>query len=214
MRCSFNVTNSEIRKHSGFRGRMNRINLLNNEDPIQRFYEDERTENKDDITSIDYSLFLDLIRQNPKRRFERRAYMRFHVKKDAFALIRPAHVKPIRIQGKSMSEIACSVFKTKPVRVGKINNISMGGLACHYIESKGRSKELFEMDILLVGCGFYLSNVQFKPISDLEIDDVIPLDTIKTRQLRAQFHTLTKYHKSQLDDFIRNHTTAEVYEVL
>ena len=70
------------------------------------------------------------------------------------------------------------------------------------------------MDILLVGCGFHLSKVPFKPISDLEIDDVIPLDTIKTRQLRAQFHTLTEYHKSQLDDFIRNHTPGEVYKAL
>ena len=36
----------------------------------------------------------------------------------------------------------------------------------------------------------------------------------KAKQLSAQFHTMTEYHKSQLNDVIRNHTTFQKDEIL
>jgi hypothetical protein len=109
-----------------------------------------------------------------------------------------------------MSEIACAVFRSKRTWVGQINNISLGGLACHYIKRNDPYSDRLEMDILLAGSGFYLKNLAFKPMVDIEIDDVTPFDTIETRKLRVQFHSLTEDQKSQLDDFIRNHTTHEL----
>jgi len=189
---------------------MNRTSFLINVEPILKLYGDGRTANSDGITNIEQALLEYLIDQPPKKSVERRAYRRFHVEKAAFALIRPPHIKPIHIQGKSMSEIACAVFRSKLTWVGQISNISMGGLACHYIKRNDPYNDILEMDILLAGSGFYLRNLAFKPIADFEIDDVIPFDTIETRQLRVQFNSLTEYHKSQLDDFIRNHTTREL----
>lgn len=186
---------------------MNRASFLINAESILKLYGDARAE---DATNFEQALLEYLIDQPPKRRVERRAHRRYPVKPDAIALIRPPHIKPIHIQGKSMSEIACAVFRSKPTWVGHINNISLGGLACHYIKKNDPSNDILEMDILLAGSGFYLQNLAFKPIADVAIDDVIPFDTIETRQLRVQFHSLTEVHKSQLDDFIRNHTTCEL----
>lgn len=189
---------------------MNRTSFLINVEPILKLYGDGRTENSDSVTNIEQALLEYLVDQHPKKSVERRTYQRFQVKKDAFALIRPPHIKPIHIQGKSMSEIACAVFRSKFIWVGHINNISLGGLACHYIKKNDPFNDILEMDLLLAGSGFYLKNLAFEPIADFEIDDVIPFDTIETRQLRVQFHLLTEYQKSQLDDFIRDHTTREL----
>ena len=186
---------------------MYRTSFFNNDGPIRSFYGNGQTANRDDVTKIDQALLEGLIDQHLKVGVERRANRRFQAKKDAFALIRPPHIKPIQIQGKSMSEIACAVFRSKLIWVGQINNISLGGLACHYIKRNTPYNDILEIDILLAGSGFYLRNLSFKPIADVEIDDGIPLDTIETRQLRVQFHSLSGYHRSQLDDFIRNHTT-------
>jgi len=193
---------------------MNSVDFFNNDKPILNYYGDLQAENIGDINNIEPALLHKFIDQNSEEKVEQRAHQRFKVTKEAFALIRPACLEPIRIQGKSMSEIACAVFRSKITWVGKINNISPGGLTCHYIKSKEQYNQILEMDILLAGSGFYLKNVLFKIVADVEIDDVMSADIIKTRQLQVQFHSLTAYQKSQLEDFIRNHATCEVHQLL
>ena len=104
-----------------------------------------------------------------------------------------------------MGEIACDVFRSKPIKLGRINNISMDGLVFCYIESQMKSNESSVLDILLADCGFYLGNLLFKTISDIELSEGLPIDSVKTRQLRVQFKKITPEQKIQLDYFIRNH---------
>jgi hypothetical protein len=106
-----------------------------------------------------------------------------------------------------MGEIACDVFKSKPIKLGRINSISMGGLVFRYIGSQAQSDEPQVLDILSADCGFYLGNVSFKTMSDIEIAEDVPTNSVKMRQLRVQFKKLTPNQKIQLDNFIRNHSS-------
>ncbi len=97
------------------------------------------------------------------------------------------------------------MFRSKPIKLGRINNISMGGLVFRYIESQAQSNESSVLDILFADCGFYLGNVSFKTISDIELSEDVPIDSVKMKQLRVQFKKITPNQKIQLDYFIRNH---------
>jgi hypothetical protein len=81
----------------------------------------------------------------------------------------------------------------------------MGGLVFRYIESQAQSNESSVLDILFVDYGFYLGNVSFKTISDIELSEDVPIDSVKMKQLRVQFKKITPKQKIQLDYFIRNH---------
>ena len=81
----------------------------------------------------------------------------------------------------------------------------MGGLLFRYVDSKLQSNESPVLDILLADCGFYLEGVFFKNISDTEIAEDYPIDTIKMKQLRMQFRKLTANQKLKLEYLIQNH---------
>ena len=89
---------------------------------------------------IDDSLVLDLDDSDEEKRIEYRYHKRFQLNKDAFALIRSIPAGPLKIHGKSMGCIACAVFNAKPAKLGKIDNISMGGLMFHHADSKDTIK--------------------------------------------------------------------------
>jgi hypothetical protein len=122
-------------------------------------------------------------------------------------LIRPISAAPLKISGKSMGCITCSVFKAKPVKLGKIDNISMGGLMFHHADTKEQLSQSLILDILLVDCGFYLANISFKTITDVVIPDEVFSDAIEIRQVRLQFQKLTAIQQARLKDFIMNHRT-------
>jgi len=161
-----------------------------------------------DPSVIDGSLTLDLYDSDGKERREYRHHKRFQLDKDAFALIRSISVGPLKISGKSMGCIACAVFNAKPVKLGKIDSISMGGLMFHHADSKEQLSQAVVLDILLADCGFYLANMPFKTITDVVIPGDIPGDAIKIRQVRLQFQKLNAIQQASLQDFIRNHGTA------
>ena len=127
--------------------------------------------------------------------------------KDAFALIRPIRVGPLNIHGKSMGCIACAVFNAEPAKLGKIDNISMGGLMFHHVVGKAQLGQAFVLDILLADCGFYLANIPFETISDAVVPDDIPGDVIKMRRVRLSFQRLNDIQQPKLKDFILNHGT-------
>ena len=125
-----------------------------------------------------------------KKRIEYRYHKRFRLNENAFALIRSIPAGPLNICGKSMGCIACAVFNAKPTKLGKIDNISMGGLMFHHVDSKEQSSQALVLDILLADSGFYLANMSFKTITDVVIPDEVFSDAIEIRQVRLQFQRL------------------------
>jgi len=158
-------------------------------------------------SGIGDSLLLDLDDSDEKKRIEYRHHKRFQLDKEAFALIRSTSAGPLKINGKSMGCIACAVFNAKPVKLGKIDNISMGGLMFHHVDSEAQLHHALVLDILLVDSGFYLANMPFKTITDVVIPDEISSDAIEIRQVRLQFQKMNTIQQARLKDFIMNHRT-------
>ena len=140
-----------------------------------------------------------------QERPERRNHRRFQINEVAFAMIRSALSKPICLIDKSMGEIACDVFRLKPIKLGRIDDISMDGLVFRYADSKIQLNETSVLDILLADCGFYLENVSFNTISDTEIFEDYPIDSVKMKQIRLQFRKLTPSQKFKLEYLIHHH---------
>jgi hypothetical protein len=159
-----------------------------------------------DAEGVGRSLLLELMGKNTVQSSEKRAHERFQAQKDAFALIRPAAAAQLRIADRSMAQIACAVYRSKPVRFGRIVNLSMGGILFHYINVEERFNASLVLDILVADSGFYLENLAFKNISDIEIEDDFVINSFKMRLNRVQFEGLEPAVIMKLKYFIENYT--------
>ena len=177
---------------------MDTIYLRDADGPSQMLYENGPAKSIYDERSNAGLSLLDLVHPKIQARAEQRNHSRFQIQTVAFAIVRSAFSKPICLIDRSMGEIACDVFRSKPIKFGRIDDISMGGLLFRYVDSKLQSNESPVLDILLADCGFYLEGVFFKNISDTEIAEDSPIDTIKMKQLRMQFRKLTANQKLKL----------------
>ena len=160
-------------------------------------------------TGCDDALSLDLVEPRGEKTVEHRHHKRFHLKEDAFALIRSISAKPLNIQGKSMGCIACAVFNARPVRLGKIDNISMGGLMFRHVGGKTNLYRTFVLEILLADCGFYLPNIAFDIKADVALSGEIPDSAFEIRQVHIQFQNLSAYQQARLNDFLLINGTEE-----
>jgi len=186
---------------------MDNIHYISEDDPNLPVDEIGMIEDGYNQMGMDASILLDLDDLDGKKRIEYRYHKRYQLTEDAFALIRPISTGPLKIRGKSMGCIACAVFNAKPVKLGKIDNISMGGLMFHHADSKEQLSQALVLDILLADCGFYLANMPFKTITDVVIPDEVSSDAIEIRQVRLQFQQLNTIQQARLKDFIMNHGT-------
>ncbi len=94
-----------------------------------------------------------------------------------------------------------------PVALGKITNISHGGLAFSYVASQDQSKESSALKILLSGRSFSMRRVPVKAVWDRPIPQAYSLDLITLRQCGVQFGELTDEQKFDLKCFIKNYTS-------
>jgi hypothetical protein len=186
---------------------MDNIHYISEDDPNLLANQTGMIENGYNLRGMDDLLLLDLDNLDGKKRIEYRCHNRFQLNEDAFALIRSIHAGPLKIHGKSMGCIACAVFRAKPAKLGKIDNISMGGLMFHHADNKEQLSQVLVLDILLADCGFYLANIPFKTITDVVIPDEVFSDAIEIRQVRLQFQQLNAIQQARLKDFIMNHGT-------
>ena len=104
-----------------------------------------------------------------------------------------------------MGSLGCAVYNSRPVRLGEIDNISMGGLVFHHVDNKLQLSLVSVLDILLAECGFYLAGIRYKTISDTALDRNDPGGPVKMRQFRLQFQNLNRNQFSELKEFIISH---------
>ncbi len=143
---------------------------------------------------------------NTKDFTEKMKHKRFMAMEGAFALMRSAPSNLDRIKDMSRGEIAIAVFKSKPILKGQIISIGRDGLTFRYFSSEERSSHSVELDILFADIRFYLENLPFKTISDLDVDNEFAYSSLKRKLLRVQFGELDLHQISQLDYFIQNCT--------
>jgi len=137
---------------------------------------------------------------------DRRKHERFMAMEGVFAIIRSAPSKLDQIKDMSRGEIAIAIFKSKPILTGQIINISRGGLAVRYFYSEEHSNQSVELDILFADDRFYLENLAFKTVSDLDVDNEFSCSSQNRPLTRVQFGELDLHQISQLDYLIQNCT--------
>lgn len=93
--------------------------------------------------------------------------------------------------------------------VGKIIDISTGGLAFLYSAASPKKDESRNLDIILAGRRFALDKVPFKTISDFEIPVECPVGFMAPRRRGVQFGDLTDNQKLELEYFIQSCTANE-----
>ena len=160
-----------------------------------------------DISDVDDSQSPALQEPGGKMGVQRRCHRRFHLAKDAFALIRPVSAKPLNIRGKSMGCIACAVFNARPARLGRIRNIGMGGLRFQHVAGKKQVDRNFMLEILSADCKFYLSNILFEIKAEVGPPDDVPASSFPMRQVHLQFQNLNAYQQARLKKFLLDHGT-------
>ncbi len=123
---------------------------------------------------------------NAKITVERREHKRFETRDEAFIVLGPDSTK-----------------------LGRLIDISMGGLAFSHVAKTRPPDGLFELDLFLVEGDFYLDKLPYEIISDFKTNDN-RFGSITMRRCGVQFGSLTQSQISELDYFIRNHTRGEV----
>ena len=121
-----------------------------------------------------------------KKRAERRRFKRFAAQEGAFAALRPHFTK-----------------------LGQIIDTGEGGLAFRYVAIDKWSEEGSELDIVFAGSAVYLEKLPVRIVSDVPMPKESPFGTFVTRRLSVEFGKLTPRQRSQLDQFLTEHTLNE-----
>lgn len=116
--------------------------------------------------------------------FERRKHKRFKATQGAYAVLGP--------------EIS---------KLGQIKDISMGGLAFKYLADEARPNGAGELDIIIRQNSFYVKEIPIQTVSDFELARENAFSTVRLRQQGVQFSKLTSDQTSQLELFLKHHTS-------
>ncbi len=82
-----------------------------------------------------------------KRPIERRKHKRFQPIAGLFAVLSSKAIKLGQIKYMSMTEIALKLFKSTPIKMGQIIDISSEGLSFCYIHEEDNSNEAHKLAI-------------------------------------------------------------------
>jgi hypothetical protein len=93
-------------------------------------------------------------------------------------------------------------------RVGRMIDISKGGLSFRYVDGKETTNGSY-VNILLTEANFYLDKVPVKTILDFKIPDKSTSSSITMKRCGLQFEGLTHKQASELKFFVDNYSIGE-----
>ena len=143
------------------------------------------------------------------RRANRRNCKRYQPIQNTFALLRNNRNTMTKVEDMSLGELGFAVMRSGPCLIGEIRNMSPDGLGFFYIDEETQLEGIFTLDILAAECRFYLSNLFFKTISDVEISDDWSYGSFKVRSAGVQLFGMTPSQNFQLEEFIRMNIYGE-----
>ena len=103
-----------------------------------------------------------------------------------------------------LKDLAIAVPNKPTSQVGRIVNISKGGLAVRYVDRDDWAGEADSIDIL-INSGLFLTNIPIQNVSDFEVENKVSFSIMTERQCCLQFGPLSSEQESRLDEFIRHH---------
>jgi hypothetical protein len=101
------------------------------------------------------------------------------------------------------------IFRFPDAGMGRLIDISRGGLTFDWVTSEVLPIEATKLDICRTDSLFILYNLPCQSIWELSIYEKHPA-TLHRKRCGVQFGELTSDQKSQLEHFIQNHTRGEV----
>lgn len=119
-----------------------------------------------------------------KELIERRKYQRFAVSDGALAILKPF-----------------------PIKLGRVMDISKGGIEIRYFDDKAWSNDFSEIAIMMSGGNVRLENLPVKTIADTEMVDDFS-SSIEKRKRCMQFGQLSDEQKNLLEKFIEKFGSA------
>jgi hypothetical protein len=113
-----------------------------------------------------------------------------------------------------LEDLAFAVFRPEFKKLGRIKDISKGGLACVYLDEQDLSEDFskLEIDILLCNGEFYMSMIPCEIIYDKKMVEDEYKSTISFMDSRCcglKFGPLSKEQKTQLELFLNKHVYQE-----
>jgi hypothetical protein len=121
-----------------------------------------------------------------KKTVERRKDERFQTGKNTYALLR-----------------------ARGSKLGRVIDISKGGLAFRYVSVGERLKGPLELDLLSHQYDYRIDKIPVKIITDLEVANKKAFKSTILKRVGVQFGKLTREQKSKLEHFIRDHAVDE-----
>lgn len=103
-------------------------------------------------------------------------------------------------------ENAFAALGRRYTKIGRIKDISMGGLAFEYISAQDTDGDTSRIDIFIIGDVFHLPDIPCEVVYD--VPHPLPLKNLEsikrspTRRCGVQFGEMTKYYLTQLKQFL------------
>jgi hypothetical protein len=111
----------------------------------------------------------------------------------------------------SVLDTAFAVFSPNYAKLGKIKDISRGGLSFEYIGEEGLEVEddSSQIDILFSGGGLYMTEIPVKTTNDIRIQKSHTFTSrVQIRRCGVQFGELTLGQTALLDFLLGSYTTG------
>jgi hypothetical protein len=93
-------------------------------------------------------------------------------------------------------------------KVGRIKDISLGGLAFEYISAAGTDRDSSRVDIFLIGDVFHLYNIPCEVVYDIPhpvlLENIESIKLLTTKRCGVQFGTLTEDDTAQVKLFLES----------
>jgi hypothetical protein len=103
-----------------------------------------------------------------------------------------------------------AALRNEASRVGRVKDISTGGLSFEHIYDEDLNTEASEWDVSLWVKEFSLLDIPCRVVYDIPIEEPPEYDYLsihfKTRRCGIKFETLTKNQRAQFDFFLKTYT--------
>ncbi|KPJ99921.1 MAG: hypothetical protein AMJ60_03385 [Desulfobacterales bacterium SG8_35] len=100
-----------------------------------------------------------------------------------------------------VKDLAIAVPNKPASQVGRIVNISKGGMAVRYLDQSDWLENAEAIDIL-VNSNFFMTNIPIENVNDFKVENQVSFSIIDERQCCLKFGSLSPDQESLLDEFI------------
>ncbi|MBF0303923.1 MAG: PilZ domain-containing protein [Desulfamplus sp.] len=102
-----------------------------------------------------------------------------------------------------------AVFGMEKNIIGKLCDISMGGIACKHFTDSDNGYDYSSLDLFTLDNQFYMTKIPCSVVYSVNVDEESEMKdkmAVKSRRVGVKFARLSFLHRSQLKDFVENAT--------